>query len=56
MKEEENKDIIKALEAIDATAAVLLWTREKLVAAQEENRKLKRIIMELTEGCDGKHT
>lgn len=38
-----------ALNAIDAALGVLQWTRAKLVEKEEENRKLKRIIMELTE-------
>lgn len=52
----ENELIEGALKAIDAAEAVLKWTREKLCDAQEENRKLKRIIMELTEIADGNDT
>ena len=56
VKEEKNEDMATtALNAVDAALGVLTWTRAKLVEAQEENRKLKRIIMELEES-HGEHS
>ena len=42
---------------LDKCMEQLKWAREKLIEAQEENRKLKKMVLELTERKDdGKHS
>ena len=41
---------------LDKCMEQLKWAREKLIEAQDENRKLKMMVLELTEGkSNGEH-
>ena len=44
------KDLRTAKSALDLAEDTLKWARKTLVEKEEENRKLKFIIMELTSG------